>query len=1709
MKKLLLLTAFFGWLFVAAQPYGNEWIDYANPNYYKIKVVKDGIYRIPYSTLQSVGLGSALGDRFALYHNGQEVPLYVTVNGAFGSGDYIEFYGKKNIGDIDSFLYKTSALQSHPYYSLFTDTSVYFLTVKNTAGNLRYTQLLNSISNPPPKDPYFMCTVRNIYTGRYYEGRYYNASGDEVYKSSFEDAEGYIHNTFFGTVASGNPPQQTALSFTVETPYINTSGGNATLKTVFINNSNESHAARITFNGNILFTQTLQNGFRLNKHDLPIAVNQLATSNTIVFSETATTPVSRRQNAVCLNEITYPRDFNFGGANSFNFSIGGSAAPNRYIEITNFDAQGSQPVLYDLTNRVIIKYTGSTTPGPIKFGLPGSPNPRDLYLISGSTSSYTEITQITPVQFINYKNDVNRQGNYLIISHPKLNDGTSADRVEEYRTYRSGTNYIARTYDINQLYDQFGYGVMKSPLAIRNFIQMAYNTWAISPTHVFLIGKGREYNFMRNGGSAYNQCLVPTFGYPGSDNLFAGTRLSDEPLVAVGRLAAETPQQIKDYLDKVKKYEEWETQYDFDQKIAPKIWQKQALLFSGGTSQWEIGTFKSYCQSYEKIFEDTSWGGNAKLYTRTTTTPIPQSQSDEIRQRINDGISLVTFFGHSATGAFDFSVDEPEDYKNKDKYPVFISNGCFAGLIHDANKGYSERFVFKPEAGTIAFIATTSLSLPEGLHKFTSNFYKRFTGSYYTETLGECMAKALNDVYTSSPSHTDLMVAYEFTLHGDPGIFFNQYPKPDYAIEESSVFFTPSTITPGLDSFEVSLVITNLGKAIKDSIAVTLNRIAKNANNNDVNAFYKKIIKGPYYIDTLTFRLPVLFSSVGYGPNRFEFYVDADFERDEMAEGNNGLQGAKAITITIQGDDIIPIYPYEFAIVPKQGVTLKASTVNPFAKPRNYKFQIDTTELFNSPLLQTQLVYQSGGVVKWTPTITYMDSVVYYWRVAIDSTVPNWHYTSFVYIKDEDPGWNQSHYFQWLKDDFLNVSLANDRIFKFPPSVNEIKVVTGRADAVGGNLNSALLGWDYNNNNMHRYRMGGCPTGGQQFLRGLTFAVIDNVTGVPWISSNKNGDNWGDKYGNWHCSDKAPEQYGFDFTTSGSHPTGVNPAWSGIPWSQAISDFIDDIPCDYYVLVYSSNDIAYTAWDNQLVQALMNLGFGQAQQFQSGQLNGPFVFFTQKCNGSYSNTFSTVSGYTNPLTEYINFNGAWYQGNFTTPLIGPAFGWESMHWRKQAMENPTTDIDTVDIIGVTKAGAETVLLRTTQFDNLALHQQIDASVYPFIRLRLRTFDDSLRTPTQLKYWRVLYKKAPEAAMNPSAHFLLNDSLPLGGNLHLEIGLENVTEIPMDSMLTKYLIRDAANNNYTQYIRYDSLQGLSIMHLVYDTLVNSANYSGTNKIIIEANPNDDQLEQYHFNNFAEIDFTTTGDKINPLLDVTFDGQHIFNGDIVSAKPTILITLKDENKFLALNDTSLITVFLKHPGEATPRRMSYDDVVMKFYPADSTNLAKRNQAQVELTPVLAIDGTYELIVVDRDRSGNNSSTTAKLESSIYYDYKISFEVINKPMVTNVLNYPNPFTTSTRFVFTLTGTEVPDYMKIQIMTIKGTVVREITKDELGPLHIGRNITEYAWDGRDQYGDLLANGIYFYRVVTRLDDKKMDHLSQGYDKYFKKGFGKMAIIR
>jgi len=290
---------------------------------------------------------------------------------------------------------------------------------------------------------------------------------------------------------------------------------------------------------------------------------------------------------------------------------------------------------------------------------------------------------------------------------------------------------------------------------------------------------------------------------------------------------------------------------------------------------------------------------------------------------------------------------------------------------------------------------------------------------------------------------------------------------------------------------------------------------------------------------------------------------------------------------------------------------------------------------------------------------------------------------------------------------------------------------------------------------------------------------------------------------------------------------------------------------------------------------------------------------------------------------------------------------------------------------------------------------------------------------------------------------------------------------------------------------------SLQEEVFSVELNTVGKVGINDIDIIVNPGIITEQTFsnnliHFSSYLEV----IADDTNPIVDVTFDGQHIFDGDIVSPSPLIQVEIRDSNAFLILSDTTVADIFITPPCEGcAPNRISFSDPALNW-----TASTENEPFSIEYQPQMLDNGMYLLEVQARDATGNKAGVTP---------FRVNFEIVNESTVTNFYPYPNPFSTSTRFVFTLTGNDIPDEIKIQIMTVSGKVVREITQDELGPLRIGNNLSEYAWDGHDEFGDQLANGPYLYKVTIRINGESVDLRESVGDKAFKKGYGKLYLLR
>jgi hypothetical protein len=88
-----------------------------------------------------------------------------------------------------------------------------------------------------------------------------------------------------------------------------------------------------------------------------------------------------------------------------------------------------------------------------------------------------------------------------------------------------------------------------------------------------------------------------------------------------------------------------------------------------------------------------------------------------------------------------------------------------------------------------------------------------------------------------------------------------------------------------------------------------------------------------------------------------------------------------------------------------------------------------------------------------------------------------------------------------------------------------------------------------------------------------------------------------------------------------------------------------------------------------------------------------------------------------------------------------------------------------------------------------------------------------------------------------------------------------------------------------------------------------------------------------------------------------------------------------------------------------------------------------------------------------------------------------------LTHVLNYPNPFTTNTRFMFEHNKPGTSLDLKIEIFTVTGKVIKTITKN-INTL--GYRVDDITWDGLDEYGDKIGRGVYIYRISLKDESGK-----------------------
>ncbi len=1660
MKKILFsfiiccsFNALFGQMeFEGETLFGNEWINYTK-SYAKISVEEDGVYRIYRPQLEEIGfpIAPAKGRELVLYHYGKEVPIYVSTSGNFDDSDFIEFVGNKNDGRLDKTLYEDwESMLLNPYYSFYTEENNYYLAWFDDSDNHERVQSINNdlSGNLPSKEEYFIGEELVIFNDKHQSPSFY----ENVRYSHYFFGEGYGTELASQHTVNFNPENAYGAGFA---PYLETRVG------TYLG----GHNLQFLVNGNLMIQPNINN-FAANTYN--ISLTNAAVLNDIELKINGVLSADDKF-SIAYSKLVYPKKFDLSPTDNYVFSLNASTNP-RYFEVNNLTS--NQDLFYfDATNgvRLTIEKDGNTS----KFLIPASALPTKAY-------TYSQFLSPTEIQLYQASEQFEANNvNYIILTHSALNTSVNGTNyVQEYAEYRSseeGGGFNVQVFNVEELYDEFGYGVEGHAQSINNFANYAKQTWP-QLEYALILGKGLEYNLVREGIN--EDFYVPVYGIPGSDNLLFAAKNHMYPVASVGRLAIKDSEQIGFYLDKVKQHENPSL---FDQTIEGLAWKKDIIHLSGGKSTDQDIIFNGLEQMRE-IVENNEYGARVTTFQKTASNDIENTVSQQIIDKINAGVSILTFFGHSAVGTLDFSIENPDKYDNYGKYPFMLAMGCLAGNIHTPSLGVSEDFVLAKDGGSIAFLAASGVATVTDQKLFGSRLYDHLGNEYYGRSIGLIIRAYIAEKEDLSFNSTNLRTLLEqLTLHGDPAISLLDHEGPDYIVDFSTIRTYPEDVNSTIDSFEVEFDIVNIGRGQNEGL------------------FYQVIHDYGEGKDTIvgttitpenrkTIREKIANKGLkGLGKNLIDIEVDQNNNIEEfpnpIAEMNNRLSDAynnEGFCFFIYDNTPTPIYPAEFAIVNDSDFNYLSSAGNAFLAEQQYVLQVDTTNLFNSPLMASAEVKAYGGFIEVDIDYNYQNNTVYYWRIKNNESEEEvWSNSSFIYLPNESTGWNQSHIYQWLRDDYTNLVFdESNRTLNLGPTIGEFRIInTSR-------LSAEIKPQFFYNNQFFGANDERSNGGGKDINAGVYVIVIDPISTRPMQNLILSDMPWPGTDIGLHTTDRSY----FSFNT-----------FNETNRAELVYFLENDIPDGHHVVFWTiqSDEHSYRPdqWPldvNPIHEVLINEGAEMTDVIIN---NGPLPYVFAYTKGNDPNVFAEALA-NDPLEELsvlVNIEGISDRGSVCSTPIGPAQSWESVEWSFSDF-NQSEDEFSYDVLGLQDNGDIDTLYSSLN-DNVFDLDQVDADVYPYIKLNLNSLDSNSFTSPQIDFWRVLYKGLPEAVVNPNIDYaFVADTIFKGNDLQLSLRVENITDFDMDSLLVMYTVVDQQNNEFVEFKRHAPLVGDDFIQLEYDYSTLHLN-SGLHEFRVEVNPNDDQREQHHFNNLAFLNFLVKADDLNPLLDVTFDGVKIMNRDIVSPEPVISVNLTDDNPFELLTNKEDFDVSLEYPdGTILDVDVSGNDVI--FYPADGTG---KNRARLEYRPILE-DGIYTLRAQAKDQAGNFSGT---------HQYEVDFEVITESSISNMLNYPNPFSSSTQFIFTLTGKEVPDDFVLRIMTLSGKVVKQITMEEFGPIHAGVNRSNYRWDGTDDYGSPLANGVYIYKVFLADNSLYEARYIEGIDSFFKKGFGKMVLMR
>jgi hypothetical protein len=669
----------------------------------KIYIQEEGWYRVTQPELLAAGLDPAVNPRFLqLFVDGQEQPIIVKgeKDDRLGSRGAIEFYGT----GLDT-----------PY----TDTRVYWLVPGLKPGK----RIESHIFDPQFRNPH--SAIRNSFESFPYT---VEKKDRAIYVAALKNGEA---PNFFGAVVSAAPVDQV-----LKLSHLDSfAPGDALLEVSLQGVTAGAHQVKVKVNGVVVGAMAFE-GQNLKAGRFPLVQAGLVEGENVVRLVALGGPVD--VSLVDSIRLTYWRSYTAEEDLLKCTSVGGNN-----LSINGFSSSSIRVV--DITDLQNLKEVGGTVQGEgggysFRFQVPGNGKRTLLAFVDEEARTPAALELNLPSRW----HRVNQSADMVMISH-----GYFLESLKPLKTLRESQGLSVALIDVEDLYDEFSFGI-KTPQALKDFLQRAKTSWQKPPRFVLLVGDAsfdpRNYYGFGHFDYLPTKLVATKYIETASDDWFVDFDGDGLPDMAIGRIPVRTAEEAASVVSKIIGYEQSREQMK-DVLLVADMRDKD---FDYMAASVRVKAILPESLMVSEVYRDQF--------------PDDVQVKSELLRNLNSGPLLVNYIGHGTLEFWRgdvFGSDDAEVLTNGLRLPFVMAMTCLNGFFHDVYyETLAESLLKAKNGGAIAVWTSSGLTEPDrqaGMNKEMIRLL--FNGE--SLTLGEATMKA-------KASTGDLDIRRTWILFGDP-----------------------------------------------------------------------------------------------------------------------------------------------------------------------------------------------------------------------------------------------------------------------------------------------------------------------------------------------------------------------------------------------------------------------------------------------------------------------------------------------------------------------------------------------------------------------------------------------------------------------------------------------------------------------------------------------------------------------------------------------------------------------------------------------------------------------------------------------------------------------------------------------------------------------------------------------------------------------------